>query len=60
MAQQERPYTVEYYYKAKWGYAEEFIRLLKKKSLPNSQETGGHGKAPQHFRRPAAASCFRG
>ena len=34
MAQQEKPYTVEYYYKTKWGYAEEFIRLFKKNHYP--------------------------
>ena len=25
---------VEYYYKAKWGYADEFIRLFKKNHYP--------------------------
>jgi hypothetical protein len=30
----ERPYTVEYYYKARWGTAEEFIRLFKKNHYP--------------------------
>ena len=30
----EKPYVVEYYYKAKWGYAEEFARLFKKNHLP--------------------------
>lgn len=34
MAQTEKPYVVEYYYKAKWGYAEEFIRLFKKNHYP--------------------------
>ena len=29
-----RSYTVEYYYKAKWGYAEEFLRLYKKNHHP--------------------------
>jgi hypothetical protein len=28
------PYTVEYYYKVKWGYADEFIRLFRKNHLP--------------------------
>ena len=28
------PYVVEYYYKAKWGYAEEFARLFRKNHLP--------------------------
>ena len=30
----QEPYVVEYYYKAKWGYAEEFITLFKKNHLP--------------------------
>jgi hypothetical protein len=30
----DRPYVVEYYYKAKWGYADEFIRLFKKNHYP--------------------------
>lgn len=30
----EKPFTVEYYYKAKWGYADEFIRLYKKNHYP--------------------------
>lgn len=29
-----KPFIVEYYYKAKWGYAEEFITLFKKNHLP--------------------------
>ncbi|MGD0037670.1 MAG: hypothetical protein ABSC53_10305 [Bacteroidota bacterium] len=34
MTQQDRPYTIEYYYKTKWGHAEEFIRLFKKNHYP--------------------------
>ena len=30
----DKPFTVEYYYKAKWGYADEFIRLYKKNHYP--------------------------
>lgn len=30
----DKPYTVEYYYKAKWGYADEFIELYKKNHYP--------------------------
>lgn len=30
----EKPYVVEYYYKARWGYADEFIRLFRKNHLP--------------------------
>ena len=31
---QDQPYVVEYYYKAKWGHAEEFIRLFRKNHFP--------------------------
>ena len=34
MTQQDKPYTVEYYYKTKWGHADEFIRLFKKNHYP--------------------------
>jgi hypothetical protein len=30
----EQPFVVEYYYKAKWGYTDEFIRLFKKNHYP--------------------------
>jgi hypothetical protein len=30
----EQPFVVEYYYKVKWGYADEFIRLFKKNHYP--------------------------
>jgi hypothetical protein len=30
----ERPFVVEYYYKAKWGHADEFITLFKKNHYP--------------------------
>jgi hypothetical protein len=33
-ARQDQPYVVEYYYKAKWGYADEFIQLFRKNHLP--------------------------
>lgn len=31
---QEEPFVADYYYKAKWGYADEFIRLFKKNHFP--------------------------
>lgn len=31
---QDKPYTVDYYYKAQWGHADEFLRLYKKNHLP--------------------------
>ncbi|HEY2934822.1 MAG TPA: hypothetical protein VGK99_24060 [Acidobacteriota bacterium] len=30
----EQPFVVEYYYKASWGHADEFIRLFKKNHYP--------------------------
>ena len=39
----DEPYVADYYYKAKWGYADEFIRLFKKNHFPILQkqiETG--------------------
>jgi L-lysine 2,3-aminomutase len=34
MATQEKPFAIEYYYKTKWGYADEFIHLFKKNHYP--------------------------
>src|SRR5258706_6430993 len=31
---QDQPFVVEYYYKAKWGSADEFIQLFKKNHYP--------------------------
>lgn len=31
---QDQPFAVEYYYKVKWGYGDEFIRLFKKNHYP--------------------------
>jgi hypothetical protein len=30
----DKPYVIEYYYKAKWGHAEEFIALFQKNHYP--------------------------
>jgi hypothetical protein len=42
-AVQERPFTVEYYYKVKWGHTAEFLRLYKKNHQPllNQQQKEG-------------------
>lgn len=32
--QQDKPFVVEYYYKVKWGHADEFIALFKKNHYP--------------------------
>jgi hypothetical protein len=42
-AAQDKPFTVEYYYKAKWGYADEFLQLFRKNHYPvlkKEQEMG--------------------
>jgi hypothetical protein len=31
---QDQPFVVEYYYKARWGFADEFIRLFRKNHYP--------------------------
>jgi len=39
----EEPFVADYYYKAKWGYADEFITLFKKNHFPvlkKQMETG--------------------
>jgi hypothetical protein len=33
-ANSDKPFVAEYYYKAKWGYADEFIALFKKNHYP--------------------------
>jgi len=33
-SESEKPFVVEYYYKAKWGHADEFITLFKKNHYP--------------------------
>ena len=37
-ASTDKPFVVEYYYKAKWGYADEFITLFKKNHYPLLQK----------------------
>ena len=34
----DKPFVVEYYYKAKWGYADEFLTLFKKNHYPLLQK----------------------
>jgi hypothetical protein len=33
-ATSDKPFVVEYYYKARWGYADEFLKLFKKNHYP--------------------------
>jgi hypothetical protein len=30
----DKPFVIEYYYKAKWGHADEFLTLFKKNHYP--------------------------
>jgi hypothetical protein len=41
---QERPYVLECYYKARWGQAEEFIHLFKKNHLPVLKKLAADGR----------------
>ena len=41
---QDEPFVAEYYYKAKWGYADEFIRLFKKNHFPVLQKQVESGR----------------
>lgn len=43
-AVQDKPFVVEYYYKAKWGYADEFLTLFKKNHLPVLQKQVESGR----------------
>ncbi len=43
----DKPFIVEYYYKAKWGYAEEFIRLFRKNHYPVLKKEIELGRALQ-------------
>ncbi len=42
--QQDKPFVVEYYYKARWGFADEFLRLFKKNHLPVLQKQIEQGR----------------
>ncbi|MBI1750759.1 MAG: hypothetical protein HY234_02785 [Acidobacteria bacterium] len=43
----DAPFVVEYYYKVKWGYAGEFIRLFKKNHFPLLQKEMEAGRILQ-------------
>jgi hypothetical protein len=45
----EKPYIVEYYYKTRWGCAEEFIRLFKKNHYPVLKKQIPLGRIVQIF-----------
>lgn len=44
---QDQPYVVEYYYKARWGFADEFIQLFKKNHFPVLQKQIESGRLLQ-------------
>ena len=39
----DNPFVVEYYYKAKWGHADEFLKLFKKNHYPAAEEGSRDG-----------------
>jgi hypothetical protein len=41
---EDRPYVLECYYKARWGQADEFIRLFKKNHLPVLKKLAADGR----------------
>ncbi len=43
----DKPFAVEYYYKVKWGYADEFIRLYKKNHHPLLKQQMQEGRIIQ-------------
>ena len=43
----DKPFAVEYYYKVKWGYADEFIRLYKKNHYPLLKQQMQEGRIIQ-------------
>jgi hypothetical protein len=44
LPEQNQPFVVEYYYKTKWGYADEFLRLFKKNHYPLLKREVGMGR----------------
>ena len=45
------PFVVEYYYKTRWGFADEFIRLFKKNHFPVLQREIALGHIRSEERR---------
>ena len=42
-AASDKPFVVEYYYKTKWGHADEFLKLFKKNHYPMLKKEVGDG-----------------
>ncbi len=43
----DQPFTIEYYYKVKWGHQDEFLTLFKKNHLPLLQKEVQMGRMLQ-------------
>ena len=55
----DKPFVAEYYYKAKWGYADEFITLFKKNHYPLLKKEIEMGRILKVYRDPTSLSCHR-
>ncbi len=51
-----QPFVVEYYYKTKWGHADEFLQLFKKNHYPLLKKEIGNGPPTQGLDGPTALS----
>ena len=49
----EEPFVADYYYKAKWGYADEFIALFKKNHVPVLKKVWSQVASPGVASAPA-------
>ncbi len=59
VTKQDKPYAVEYYYKARWGYADEFIRLFKKNHYPVLKKQIELGRISKNLGYKTTLSCNR-
>src|SRR5947199_10837546 len=48
----DKPFTVEYDYKATWGYADEFLSLFKKNHYPDLKTETEIGRIQKHRMDP--------
>ena len=53
------PFVVEYYYKTKWGHADEFLKLFKKNHYPVLKKEDGDGPDRESLDGSAALSHHR-
>jgi hypothetical protein len=52
-AASDRPFVVEYYYKTKWGHADEFLKLFKKNHYPVLKKEAEMGRITQSPTSPS-------